>query len=172
MKNIESDIQARVDAFVEELTEMIRTAAMESIRETLLGELSATPKRKPGRPRKAKKKAKKVVRRAKAAKPAKRGKRIRRSSELVSQIGEKIFAHVKAHPGLRLGEIARAIGVETKDARRPAFVLVEAKKLKTTGQRGGTRYFATGAKTAGAAKKASKKKAKKRKTAKRKASKK
>ena len=63
--------------------------------------------------------------------------------------------------------------METKDARRPAFALVDAGTLRTTGQRGGTRYFPKGraaAKKAGkkAAKKKAKRKATKKKAAKRK----
>ena len=61
--------------------------------------------------------------------------------------------------------------METKDVRGPAFALVDDGKLKTTGQRGGTRYFAKGAGPRKAAKKATKRKATKRKAAKKKAGK-
>ena len=62
-------------------------------------------------------------------------------------------------PARRLGEIAKELRVATKDARRPVQMLLDEKKVKTTGQRGGTRYFPGGG---------GKKKAAKERTAKRK----
>ncbi|HED66680.1 MAG TPA: hypothetical protein ENJ09_14130 [Planctomycetes bacterium] len=163
MKSIETEIQARVEAFVGDLTEMIRAAALEAVREALLGEAPAAPRRKPGRPA-GKKKAKVTKAKSSAApKRARKGKRVRRTAAQVEALKDKILAHVKAHPGQRLGEIAKALGLVTKDARRPAFLLVEDKMLKTTGTRGGTRYFAGGAKAA-PAKKTTKRKSKKRKS--------
>ena len=85
-------------------------------------------------------------------------------------MSQAVLSHVIANPGQRLGEIALALGEATKDVRRPAFALVEAGELKTTGQRGGTRYFAKNAKASPAAPTKSKAKRKaKRKSAKRKA---
>jgi predicted transcriptional regulator len=65
-------------------------------------------------------------------------------------------------PARRLGEIAKELRVATKDVRRPVQTLLDEKKVKTTGQRGGTRYFPGGGAKKNAAKKPTgKRKAKK-----------
>jgi len=158
--NIESEIRILVDTFVGDLTEMIRTAALQSVQEALAGEhVARAPKS-----RKA----------ATTPKKAAKGKRVRRSAAQVEQLGNTIQAHIRKNPGQRLGEIASALGVETKDARRPAFALIEEGKLTTTGQRGGTRYFVkdTAPKKAAPKKKTASKKAGKKKAPAKKAAKK
>ncbi len=159
---MESKIKALVDNFVTDLTELIREAALESVRQALAGAPIAKPR---GRKKTAKKAAPKT------------GKRVRRTAADVEKLGNAILAHVKLNPAQRLGDIAKGLGVETKDARRPAFALLDEGKLKTTGQKGGTRYFVAGAapKKKPAVKKAAKKttkKAAKKKTAKKAAKKK
>jgi len=149
--NIESEIKDLVDAFVGDLTEKIRAAALEVVQEALAGGSTAAPRR--GR--------KKAAAKTAAPRP-KTGKRIRRTAADVEKIGKTILAYVKSNPGQRLCYIAKALGMETKDARRPAFALLDEGKLKTTGQKGGTRYFAGGA----APKKAAVKKTTTRKAAK------
>jgi len=153
--NVDSEIRVRVETFVDDLTELIRTSAVEAVRGALTGGATAPARR--GRPKASAKKPK-----------VRKGKRIRRTTEQVEQLAASIQAHVTANSGQRLGDIAKALKVATKDARRPAFALVGAGKLKTTGQRGGTRYFAKGASTASAPKKTRKRKVAKRKVAKRK----
>jgi len=155
--NIASEIKTLVDTFVGNLTEMIRTSALQSVQEALAGEQVARAPRSRKAPTTPKKAAK--------------GKRVRRSAAQVEQLGNTIQAHIRKNPGQRLGEIASALGVETKDARRPAFALIEEGKLTTTGQRGGTRYFVkeTAPKKAAPKKKTAAKKAAKEKAAKGKA---
>lgn len=147
--NIESEIRALVDTFVGDLTEMIRVAALESVQQALAGGSVAAPVK--GR------------RKATPKKAAGTGKRVRRTAADVEKVGAALLDHIAKNPGQRLGEIATALGIETKDARRPAFALIDEGKLKTTGQRGGTRYFAMGSapRKAATKKKAAPKKAKK-----------
>ena len=158
MSSVDNDraIRERVDAFVDDLSELIRISALEAVQEALAGAATPSGRSQPARA------ARKTARRATP------GKRIRRSSAEVEALQGKILAHVQSHPGQRLGEIAKALNLATKDARRPAFQLVESKALKTTGQRGGTRYFARGASTSAASssapRKATKKAKKKRST--------
>jgi len=146
---MDAKIRELVDAFVGDLTVLIREAALESVQEALAGGAVA--------PRRGRKKA--------AKKAAGKAKRIRRTAADVEELGNAILAYVGKHPAQRLGDIAKALGVETKDARRPAFALLDEGKLKTTGQKGGTRYFAKGTvPKAAAAKKATKNTAKKKTT--------
>ena len=150
-QNIDQALRARIDQFVAEMSELVREAALEAVREALGGQ--APPVRRgPGRPRAA------AAPRA-ASRP---GKRIRRTSADLARLSDDIVAWVGANPGGRLGDIAKALGAETKDVRRPSFALLEEGKLRTEGQRGGTRYFPAGSGGGKSApKKAGKKKARK-----------
>ena len=53
-------------------------------------------------------------------------KRIRRTADDLERLSKQVHIYVKKNPGQRLGEIAKALHVETKDARRPTFDLVDA----------------------------------------------
>lgn len=147
--DLDATIRASVDAFVDELTEIIRQAALESVREALAAE-GAPARRGPGRPRKASSMA--------AARPARKsGKRIRRSIEDLEKMAKSILAFVKANPGCGIVDISKAMRTPNKDLKRPIQMLIAEKKLRTEGQKRGTTYHA------GAAR-GGKKKTKKRKT--------
>ncbi len=135
---MESAIKDRVEEFVVDLTKLIREEALEAVQSALEGETPGVRKTR-GRKRKARK-----TRGRPATK--KSGKRVRRTAEQVEALSKSILTHIKKNPGQRLGEIAGSLGVESQDARRPAFALVDGRKLVTTGQRGGTRYYLKGAK--------------------------
>ena len=162
---LDREIRACVDAFVEDLTTLVKQAAMESVQEALGGTV-APRRRGPGRPRKT------------AKKRGTRKKRIRRTSGDVDAIAAKVLSHVKANPGSGVTEIAASLRTTSKDLRLPILKLLEEKKLRTTGQRRGTKYHAGGRrgpvtrKRKAAKKKARKKKRVAKKTTKRKASKK
>jgi len=157
---MDAEIRDRVEAFVDDLTQLIRAAAVEAVQMALTGEQAPAGRQARG--------GRSTKRKAAAPRKATAGKRIRRTAEQVEKLGARILAHVKQNPGQRLGDIAKALQVATKDARRPAFAHVDAGTLRTEGQRGGTRYFAGGR---AAAKPAAKKKATKRKATKKKAAK-
>jgi hypothetical protein len=54
MSNAEDQIRSRVDAFVNELSDLVREAALQAVADALKkGEPSAAPARKAGRPAKA-----------------------------------------------------------------------------------------------------------------------
>lgn len=131
----DSEIQARVNAFVVDLSQIIREAALDSVRQAL-GAVSAP----------APQKARKAAKVAKAArKPAKaRGGRVRRSSDDLESLASTLHAHVKSNPGQRLEQIGSAMAVHTKELKRPVQLLLEAGALRTEGQRRGTKYFAGG----------------------------
>ena len=124
-------------------------------------------RRKPGRPRK------KTTKRAGRKRATKRAtkKRGRRSTEDLEKTATRILAYVKTHPGKGVTAIAKSLRRSSKDLKRPVQMLLAAKKLRTEGQRRGTRYFAGGG--GGTRKKAARRKtgkkraSRKRKTAKR-----
>ena len=161
MSVIDTQIRDRVDAFITEITSLVRETALDAVREAI-GE-SGSPKRLRAR-RPTGKRGTAQVRKA----AGRRGKRIRRTAEDLEQLSTQIQESVRKTPGQRLGEIAKGLGEETKDVRRPAFQLVEDGALRTEGERGGTRYFPGGrsAKKARSGKKATRKKKARRKRSK------
>src|SRR4051812_28117581 len=115
MSNAENHIKARVDAFVNDLSDLIRQSALEAVGEALKkgGAAPAAPAaRRPGRPAKvveapvAAKPAAKVGRPAKAsgssasaAAAAKRRAGEKRSPVLLAQVTDQVGNHIKANPG-------------------------------------------------------------------------
>jgi len=137
--NLQAEIQSRIEAFVNDLSNLVKIAALESVAQALGGDAGAAPKRRgPGRPRGSAKRA--------AGAPSANGRRKRgkRSSSDVDATSQKVLSHVRAHPGQRIDEIGSALGASSKELRLPVQKLIGAKSLRTTGQRRGTRYFAGG----------------------------
>ena len=135
--SLDTEIQSRISAFLAELSQLVKRQALEAVHEALGG--AAAPRRGPGRPRKM---TVRPGRRPRAmAKRAVKGKRIRRSPEDLAKLQSTILAAVKAKQGQRLEEIGRAMKTDTGVLKRPMAMLVAGKKLKTKGQKRGTRYF-------------------------------
>ncbi len=135
----QKQIQDRVQSFVNELTGLIRQAGLEAVQEALGG--AAAPKRR-GRPKKAKRAP--ARRKAVKRKAKKTGKRAKRSGAQVEAIAARVLAHVKKKPGQSVTEIAKTLRRTPKDLQLPIQKLIAGKKLRTTGQRRGTKYFAVG----------------------------
>ena len=134
--SIDQQIRARIDDFVDELSALVREAAIEAVGEALRdGPATAGGGVRPAAHRKT---AKKVSRKKTA------GKRVRRSAEQIKEISEQVLAHVRANPGTRMGDIVSALGMEAKDLRRSVQELISAKRLRTKGQKRATEYFAGG----------------------------
>jgi hypothetical protein len=69
------------------------------------------------------------------------GKRVRRSPEDLAKLQASLLAAVKSKQGQRLEEIGKAMKTDTAVLKRPMALLLAAKKLKTKGQKRGTKYF-------------------------------
>ena len=132
-KYLDSQIRACINSFVDELSSLVRQAAVESVREAL-GDSSKPARRGPGRPRKATS----VISRPKSK------RRKRRSSGAVDTVAKRILEQVKSNPGQGVGEIGGALRLTSKNLRLPILKLLGDKQLRTTGQRRGTRYFIAG----------------------------
>lgn len=57
-----------------------------------------------------------------------------------------VVAHVQAHAGQRLEEIAKALRCPTKILKGPVAKLVSSGALRTEGRKRGTKYFVGGGK--------------------------
>src|SRR5215470_1919058 len=95
---IDQEIRTRIDAFLSEISALLKQSALESVHEAL-GD-GAPRRRGPGRPRKV---TFRVGRGSRAI--AKGGKRIRRSTADLEKIGARVLAQVKSKAGQRLEEI-------------------------------------------------------------------
>jgi len=130
--NSDAQLRARIDAFVSDISTLVRRAALDAVASALGSPAPAPANRGPGRPPKA----------AASAAPARKGKQAKRTPEDVAKMGEAVVAYVAKNPGQSVEQIKKALGVEKKDLQLPIVRMVAAKKLKTTGQKRGTRYFA------------------------------
>ncbi len=143
MKNspLDRELRSRIDAFVNELTNLVKLSTLEAVHEALGSTLNAglaaasgaapaaapaAAKRGPGRPPKA----------------AARGKGGKRSPEDVLKVAALVLSHIKANPGQRLEQIGKAIKSPTKDLKLPIQKLFEQKSISTKGEKRGTKYFA------------------------------
>ena len=155
MSNAEHTIKLRVDAFVNDLSELIRQSALEAVSDALKkGGVAAAPPaaRRPGRPAKvveapvAAKPAAKPGRPAKAsaassAAAAKRRAGEKRSPVLLAQVTDQVGNHIKANPGQGVEQIAKALSTTTKELTLPIRKLLGDKKITSKGQKRATRYF-------------------------------
>jgi len=122
-----TDIQTLVSTFADQIAEAVRRTTIDDIVRRISGEVPI-PYRKAGR-------KVRVVRMGK-------GKRGRRSSVDLAAWGDKLLAHVKAHPGQRGEQIAKALRTDVGTMRKPMQDLIAKKKVKTKGQRRGMTYTA------------------------------
>lgn len=127
MPNADFNQQIRdaIEAFVEELSALVRTAALQSVTE-VFGTSGSGGRRGRGGAIGA------SVRRAKGEK---------RSPQALTQLVGRLLSEIKAKPGLRMEQIAKTLGSTTKDLALPAKKLIAEKKIKTKGERRATKYF-------------------------------
>lgn len=149
---LDRQIQDRIQAFLTELSGLVRQSALEAVQAALGGGVAAPVRRGPGRPRKnaaagpiaaaAPAGAAGSKSGASAAgKPARRAKRAKRTSADVDATAAALLAYVAANEGQSIEQIGKGMGVATKELKLPVIKLMEAKKLKTKGQKRGTKYF-------------------------------
>ena len=157
MSDIETELQARVNDFVSELSALIRRQALEAVSELLKkGDGGPQPAKKPGRPvkveepKKAAKAAKPAA--APAAKPAaaaaaaaaaagKRKAGEKRTPQQLAQITDQVANYIKANAGQGVEQIAKALQTSTKELTLPIRKLLTDKKVTSKGQKRATRYF-------------------------------
>ncbi len=127
--NFDRQIRKTIEAFVEELSGLVRAAALQSVTEAFgAGGVPA--------------------RRGRGAAPAApapsgrgRAKGQKRPPEALAQLTESLMSAIKAGPGQRMEEIAKALGTSTGELTLPAKKLLAEKKIKTKGERRATKYY-------------------------------
>ena len=76
-----------------------------------------------------------------AASPATKTSGQRRAPQELAALAERLYAVICARPGAAITTLAAEIGVSPRELGRPALQLKRAGRLRTVGQRQGTRYF-------------------------------
>ena len=159
-------IRTLVDQFVSDLSAVVHQQALDTVR-AALGGGAASKRRGPGRPGGSGKRGPgrppKSASRRGPGRPPKAAGRIRLSAADLEATSAKVLAYVRANAGQRLEEIGRGLRTATAGLKRPIQVLVADGKLRTEGQKRGTKYFAgsRGGSKRGAGKKAKRRVARK-----------
>jgi DNA-binding NtrC family response regulator len=143
MSNVETEIKSHVDAFVSQLSALVRKAALEAVANALREGQPAAP-RKLGRaksapqPQEVKKAA--AARPARAAKPT-RKKGEKRSKEELAAVTQRVWDHIRANSGQGVEQIAKELGTTTKELSLPLRKLLAEKKIHSKGEKRATKYF-------------------------------
>jgi hypothetical protein len=126
-------IESLVQTFANELSQVMRRAAMEEVHAKLrlaIGDVTAN------RSRRRATVAKGVVRTGKRGRPGKF------TPEQMDKMGATIVGLLKKTPGARSDQLGAAMKMDSKTLRIPLKALIKAKKIKVRGQKRGTTYFA------------------------------
>jgi hypothetical protein len=131
--NLDSEIRSKIDAFLDELSSMVKQAALDSVQAALDdGDTHAHHGRRMN------------VKLGRPAKSAMKGGK--RSSEDVTAMADKISSFVRSNPGSRLEAITAGLGTGSKELKLPVIKLLSSKTLTKKGQKRGTMYFMGGGK--------------------------
>src|SRR3954465_7788017 len=136
MANISDTIRAALDAFVNDLSNLIQEAALESV-EQALAEASTIPGRGCRGARAARAGVPSFVSLAQSRK-----KGAKRTPEELEQLIKKLHGYIAKNPGQRIEQIAQGLDISTKELNSPTKKLISEKKLSTKGQKRATTYFA------------------------------
>jgi hypothetical protein len=121
MANLENQVNARVEAFVAEITELARAAAYQTLSSALDGGQLVS---------------------GRGTTPILRGRRGgKRTSDEIAEMADAFLAHVTANPGQRMEHIAKELGVATPEFMLPVRKLLADGKLRVEGQKRATEYY-------------------------------
>lgn len=134
--DIEGEIQARIQSFTAELTELIKQAALQSVSDALSGPL-AMGRRASGVPRFV---GHAAALRAGHALAARAG--AKRTAEEIEAVTARLVEFIQSNPGQRTEQIGAALGIPTRELVLPMRKLVREGRLKTKGQKRATTYYA------------------------------
>ena len=121
MANLENQVNARVEAFVAEITELARAAAYQA----LSGALDHTP-----------------TAGGLGTSAVMRGRRGgKRTADEITQMADAFLVYVTANPGQRMEHIARELNLATPELTLPVRKLLADGKLRVDGQKRATQYY-------------------------------
>lgn len=139
---LQQQLNARISAFAADITNLLQGAVADAIASSLSGGVVA--KRGPGRPKGSGAAKRGPGRPPKAAKAkASRGNRKKgekRTAAELDRLTESLYKEIARNADRRIELIAKSMGVPTKDLALPVKKLIDAKRIKTKGQRRATSY--------------------------------
>lgn len=134
MTDIEARINDLVSNFVNEITRLARSAAMDTLGRALAGAGGVVVKDvrvKAGRGGAA----------AAASASSKRSKGEKRPKAEIAKLQEQVLAHIRSNPGQRIELINKVLGTKTSDLALPLKKLIADGAVDTKGARRATTYF-------------------------------
>lgn len=132
--SVTDQVRARVESFVDELSELIRQSAMDTVQKALAGGGDIGVRR--GR------RGAVAGRRGAVAKVARlREKGAKRSPDELEKLTNQLLSHIKQNAGQRIEQIAESMDVSTKELNLPAKKLIAKKLIRTKGHKRATQYF-------------------------------
>jgi hypothetical protein len=127
--DLQTEINQRIDAFVAEITELARRQALETMADAIGGRaLGAVGGRR---------KASGTIAPARAA----RAKGEKRPAAEIAATVDRLLGAVGSEPGMRIEQIARAMGSATRELTLPMRKLIADGRVRSEGERRATRYF-------------------------------
>jgi len=126
--DLDRAIRQRVEDFVQDMTELVRQAALQSV-SAALGTPGAGPSQRP----------RGGAKRPAAGFVAKRGGK--RTAKELEQQGSALVSMIRQTPGIRADQLAKAMGVMTRDLALPIKKLLADKVITKKGQKRATAYF-------------------------------
>ena len=126
----------RIQSFVEELTALVKQAALESVSDALTGSNGGASRRAPNRAKLERASTTRVAGR----RPGPRGPK--RSPEALAKLQASLLEEIQLNPGQRMEQIGESLGVATKDLDLLIKKLLAGKKIKKRGKTRATVYYA------------------------------
>jgi hypothetical protein len=128
--DIDDRIRGMLEAFAGDLANLIRESAMQSVRDALGGEPTGRGGRRSGGA-------------GTAAAPASRrlAKGAKRPPDEIVNLTAQLLDYIKANKGERIEQIAKGMGVSTRELNLPVKKLIAGKSIRTRGQKRATQYF-------------------------------
>ena len=151
MSQIDRQITDRINNFVEELSALVRRAAVDAVSDALAGSGPGMSRTLPDATAIKAATALRARREAAAPPPSPRKPGAKRTPESIVALTEQLYAFIASNPGLRIEPIGRALNTPTKDLTLPIKKLLKHGRITSKGHRRSTTYTAA---AGGAARKA------------------
>lgn len=131
---VSDQIRSRVEEFVDELSSLIRQSALDTVAQVLRGEEG-------GGGRRGRRGAASAGRAPVAARGRVRAKGAKRSQDELENLTTRLLTYIKSNAGQRIEQVAKGMGVSTRELNLPAKKLLANKSIRTKGQKRATQYF-------------------------------
>jgi len=129
--DIDDRIRGMLEAFAGDLANLIRESAMQSVRDALGGEAPARGGRRGGGGGGV----------SASAASRRLAKGAKRPPDEIVKLTAQLLDYVKANKGERIEQIAKGMGVSTRELNLPVKKLIAGKSIRTRGQKRATQYF-------------------------------